>query len=96
MDLQISVRWAAVGLILCFPFYLAALCIYRLFLHPLAKYPGPKLAALSNWYEFYYDVVQQGKFTFHIQELHKIYGKSHTLLLSLRTCAFDATCTAMR
>jgi hypothetical protein len=75
MDLQISVRWAAVGLILCFPFHMAALCIYRLFLHPLAKYPGPKLAALSNWYELYYDVVQQGKFTFHIQELHKIYGK---------------------
>ena len=36
---------------------------------------GPTLAALSNWYEFYYDVTLQGKFTFHIQELHKKYGK---------------------
>jgi hypothetical protein len=53
-------------------------CIYRLFLHPLAKYPGPKLAALSNAYEFYYDVLLQGQFTFHIQELHKIYGKQAT------------------
>ena len=37
-------------------------------------YPGPKLAAVSNSYEFYYDVIQEGRFTFHIQELHEKYG----------------------
>ena len=62
--------------------YLASIYLYRLIFHPLAKYPGPKLAAISNWYEFYYDVIQQGSFTMHIQELHKTYGmyKVHLIL----------------
>jgi len=50
--------------------------IRRLYLHPLAHIPGPKLAALTWWYEFYYDVIQQGRYVFKIQELHKKYGKS--------------------
>jgi hypothetical protein len=54
--------------------YLAGLCLYRLVLHPLARFPGPKLAALSNLYEFYHDVFLQGNFTSHIQELHEKYG----------------------
>ena len=56
--------------------YLVGLAVYRLYLHPIAKFPGPKLAALSKWYEFYYEVVCRGQFTFHIQELHKKYGCS--------------------
>lgn len=35
-------------------FYLAGLCFYRLYLHPLAKYPGPFLAKLTNLYGFYH------------------------------------------
>jgi hypothetical protein len=54
--------------------YLASLVVYRLYLSPIASFPGPKLAALSRWYEFYYDVILRGQFTFHIQKLHKIYG----------------------
>ena len=61
--------------LLAFVAYLALLAIYRLYLSPIAKFPGPKLAALSNWYEFYYDVIRQGQFTWHIQELHKQYGE---------------------
>jgi hypothetical protein len=57
-----------------FALYLVSLVVYRLYLSPLARFPGPKLAALSNWYEFYYDVVRQGEFTWHIQKLHKQYG----------------------
>jgi hypothetical protein len=57
--------------------YLAYLCVSRLLFSPLARFPGPKLAALSNWYEFYYDVILQGRFTAHIQELHRRYGGSH-------------------
>lgn len=74
MEPRLIVTQAAIPSVLCFLLYIASLYIYRLFFHPLARYPGPKLAALSNWYEFYYDVAQQGKFTFHIQDLHKRYG----------------------
>lgn len=55
--------------------YLFGLAIHRLYFSPLAKFPGPRLAALSKFYEFYYEVVLQGQFTFHIQKLHKKYGK---------------------
>lgn len=55
--------------------YVLSLAVYRLYLHPLAKFPGPKLAALSGWYEFYYEFPCKGQFTFHIQELHDKYGE---------------------
>lgn len=64
--------WVTAGFILAA--YLAWLVVFRLVLSPIAKYPGPKLAALSNWYEFYYDVVHLGRFTAHIHTLHNKYG----------------------
>lgn len=64
-------RIAAYALIV----YCATLVFYRLFFHPLAKFPGPKVAAISRWYEAYYDVVLGGKYTKKIAELHEIYGK---------------------
>ena len=48
--------------------------IYRLYMSPIASFPGPKLAALTLWYEFYYDVVKHGRYTWKIAELHKEYG----------------------
>ena len=51
------------------------LAFYRLVLHPLAKFPGPRLAALTRYYEAYYDVMQDGQYTFKIAELHRSYGK---------------------
>ena len=56
--------------------YLVTLIVYRLYFSPIAKFPGPKLAAVSRWYEFYYEVVLRGQFTFHVLELHKKYGRS--------------------
>ena len=50
--------------------------IYRLLLSPLAAIPGPKLAAVTSWYEFYYDVIQPGQYVFKIKELHEKYGIS--------------------
>ena len=51
--------------------YLAGIAIYRLFFDPLAKFPGPKLAALTRYYEAYYDVVQNGQYTYKIDQLHR-------------------------
>ncbi|KAL3488637.1 cytochrome P450 [Aspergillus germanicus] len=54
--------------------YLLLVSIYRLFFHPLSHIPGPKLAALTHGYEFYYDVIKKGTLIWEIQRLHGIYG----------------------
>lgn len=54
--------------------YCIAVAVYRIWFHPLSKFPGPKLAACSLWYEFYYDVFLEGKWMFKIKEMHDKYG----------------------
>ncbi|GKZ49379.1 hypothetical protein AbraIFM66951_001785 [Aspergillus brasiliensis] len=58
----------------CMAFYTITLAIYRLHLHPLRSFPGPRLAALTFWYEFYYDVILGGQYVFQIRRLHERYG----------------------
>lgn len=55
-------------------FYVFGLYIYRMFFDSLSHIPGPKLAAASLWYEFYYDVVLKGQYTFEIGRMHEKYG----------------------
>ncbi|MCJ1249524.1 hypothetical protein MMC30_006750 [Trapelia coarctata] len=54
--------------------YLIFLPIYRLYLSPLAKFPGRKLAIITPWYEFYYEYVKRGVYTWEIEDMHKKYG----------------------
>ena len=63
-------------LLACALFFLYALglAIYRLYFHPLAGIPGPKLAALTRYYEAYFDVYKGGVYTLKIGELHEKYG----------------------
>ena len=62
-------------LILAYVVVIVTAAVYRLYFHPLAKFPGRKLAALTLWYEFYHDVVRRGKFAFEIEKMHQEYGK---------------------
>lgn len=49
--------------------------VYRLYFSPIAKFPDPRVAALTFWDEVYYDVVQGGRYTWKIGEYHQVYGK---------------------
>lgn len=55
--------------------YLLARAVYRLCLHPLAKFPGPKTAAVTSWYEAYYEIVLRGQYYKQIAKLHDEYGR---------------------
>ncbi|TQN65799.1 Cytochrome P450 monooxygenase sdnE [Colletotrichum shisoi] len=54
--------------------YLVAIAVSRVYLSPLAGFPGSKLAALTLWNEFYWDVVKRGTFIWRIEEMHRKYG----------------------
>lgn len=75
-DLLTSITWGQASALLAglWLAYAAVLAIQRLWLSPIAHIPGPKLAALTQYYEFFYDVVLGGQYTFKIMELHKKYG----------------------
>jgi hypothetical protein len=54
--------------------YVSLVFVYRLFFHPLASFPGPRLAAVTSLYQIYYDVCKGGEFLHHIKGLHEVYG----------------------
>lgn len=77
--MRINMGFTVSTIVLCISaiaFYQVAKVIYRLFFHPLASFPGPKLAAATYWYETYLDIFKApgGQFIYEIDRLHSIYG----------------------
>lgn len=75
IDLLCSRQTCLLAVIFLF-LYLISVALYRLYFSPLAKFPGPKLAALTFWVEFYHDVIRRGQYTFQIVKMHEKYGTS--------------------
>ncbi|GAB7323787.1 hypothetical protein MBLNU13_g07242t1 [Cladosporium sp. NU13] len=48
--------------------------IYRLYFSPLAKFPGPKIAAITSWYCAYHDIIGGGQYVWVVERMHQKYG----------------------
>ena len=75
--------------ILSLIFYLIWVAVDRLYLCPIARFPGPKLAALTFWYEFYHDVIRPGQYTWEIVKMHEQYGKICSITSIDLVCRFS-------
>lgn len=55
--------------------YRVAIALYNISpLHPLYRFPGPKLAAMGFFYEGYYDWILVGRYGHEIRRMHEKYG----------------------
>lgn len=53
-----------------------AIATYRLTVHPLASFPGPKIAGASDIYRIYFDLWHKGggEMLHQLEYLHFVYG----------------------
>ncbi|GAB7350733.1 hypothetical protein MBLNU459_g1284t1 [Dothideomycetes sp. NU459] len=76
--LQLGISWPVILQALLIPSvsYIIYVIIDRLYFSPYAKYPGPKLAGATYWYEFYYNCIKGsgGQYFKQINHLHDRYG----------------------
>jgi len=71
-----------VGLLLLVVCLGLVLAIRQIFYHPLSKFPGPPVAALTPLYKTYYEVFRGGELLRRIQELHNMHGEWPLINLS--------------
>jgi hypothetical protein len=71
--------------------YVFGLVFYRLYLHPLAKFPGYKICAASEWYEFYCYIVKGGQWGNEIRKMHEKYGEQspNNAIIKTQLLTFD-------
>jgi hypothetical protein len=64
--------------------------VYRLYFHPLARIPGPKLASATQWYEFYYDILKLpgGQYWLEVDKMHERYGEVPRFLDESTPCHY--------
>lgn len=55
--------------------YFSYVIVYNVFLHPLAKFPGPLLARVTVYWKAYIECVLKKSFCDELRELHGRYGR---------------------
>lgn len=50
-------------------------CYYNLTLHPLARFPGPKAAAVTRYWKAYIECILEQSFCHKLEDLHSKYGE---------------------
>ncbi|KAI0835727.1 cytochrome P450 [Hypoxylon sp. FL0890] len=79
------------ALLAAYTVYGLLLAVYRLYLHPLAGFPGPKICAMTEWYEFYCYIVKEGQWGNEVRKMHEKYGpivRTSPWELSIRDSSF--------
>ena len=72
--------YLALGSATIFLIYALIIVVHRLYFSPLAGFPGPKIAAATGWYEFYFDIVKRGKYIYEIEKMHHKYGNNRNTI----------------
>ncbi|KAK8091558.1 cytochrome P450 [Apiospora hydei] len=70
----IDARSALGSVVGLFALYYLCIAVYRLYLSPIAKFPGPRIAAITPWYEKFIDL-WSNQFHDVLRDMHKTYGK---------------------
>jgi hypothetical protein len=74
---QVTPQAAVATSLLAWAVYGVGLVFYRLYFHPLARFPGPRLAAATGWYEFYFQYWLNGQYIFETERMVKKYGMKY-------------------
>ena len=73
---NIALREIVLAIVALYTIFIVVEGIRRVWFHPLSRYPGPRLAALTLWWQCYYDVFLNGggQLLAHLEPLHEKYG----------------------
>lgn len=63
------------GICTAITIWICLVIFYRLCLHPLRIFPGPRLASITACYRAYYDLIKGGEFLNHLKTLHVKFGQ---------------------